>query len=369
MPRFLSTRRAATYGMRLLPVRAFGRLLRRTGAGLCYHLVAAPGLPHVRPLYPYKSPGHFAADLRWLKRRFRVVSYAELQEAADAGRSPEPGWVHQSFDDGYAECFTVARPILLEHDLPCTFFLATDVLDNRRSLAFNRVALALVAIGGRGGAEVRAILGEVGETAGRPFADVGEMGTWLRWAIRDPDSPGEAATDRLCALVGVDEEAFLRSSPYMTGEQARTMVAEGFTIGGHTRLPWQLGRTAGAERVEREIAESCRVAAELSGQGRVPFAFPYDATGVDRAFLAGVLARNPHVGLLFGTAGLAPDAPFMVNRFLVDTPPAVGAARTNLGGLFRGAYLEEILRRRAERARETAPRPSGSGAAPAMGAG
>ncbi len=348
MTRTLLNRRAATYAMRLVPLGAYGRVFGRGAIGLCYHMVSAAALPHVAPLYPYKSPACFAADLRWLKRRFHLVSYRELQEAADAGVPAHPSWVHLTFDDGYAECYHAARPLLLEHGVPATFFLATEALDNRRALAFNRAALCLAALRGAGEGAVRRALGAAGDTAGRPLASVAELSAWLRDAVRDPDSSGEEALDRLLAVLGVDEAAFLASAPYLTGEQVREMAGEGFAFGGHTRLHWQLGRTAGAERVEREVVESCRVAAALSGAARVPFAFPYDAAGVDRAFLADLLARHPQVGLLFGAGGMAPDAPFIVNRFLVDAPPALGRPGSNLGGLFRGAWLEELLRLRRE---------------------
>jgi hypothetical protein len=137
------------------------------------------------------------------------------------------------------------------------------------------------------------------------------------------------------------------------------MAREGFTIGGHSRLHWQMGRTRGHERVEHEIVESCRVAAELSGAERVPFAFPYDATGVDRAFLAGLLERHAGIGPLFGAHGLQPDSPFLVNRMLADAPPRVGAARSNLAGLITGGYLEELLPHRAPAPEPRSPAAAG----------
>ncbi|CAA9300201.1 MAG: hypothetical protein AVDCRST_MAG68-300 [uncultured Gemmatimonadetes bacterium] len=333
--RAIFSRRAGTYLMRLLPLQVYGRLLPREVVGLCYHVVSDRGLPHVRHLYPYKTPEQFEADLVYLKRSFRVASYAELVEGRD------PNAVHLSFDDGYAECFSVVRPLLLKHGLPCTFFINTDVLDNRRMLAFNRVSLCLDAVE-RGGADAARVMAGTAREAGAP---VDAFATWIRARIRDPDSGAEELLDRLCARLGVDVEGFLANErPYLTTAQVRQMADEGFTMGGHTRMHWHMGSTRGEDRIEREIVESCRVVAEITGDERVPFAFPYDAEGVDRAFLARVLERNPRVGRLFGTGSLRIDAPFMVNRMLADSPPALGRARSNLPGILSGAYLDEFLR-------------------------
>ena len=333
--RTLLSRRAGTYLMRLLPLQVYGRILPREVVGLCYHVVSERRLPHVANLYPYKSPEQFEADLVYLKRNFRVVSYAELAQ----GRV-EANAVHISFDDGYAECFDVIRPLLLKHGLPCTFFVNTDVLDNRRMLGFNRVSLCLEALRGMDSAD-RIVAEIAGDESVR---DVGGFALWIRRGIRNPDSGAEEVLDRLCARQGVDVDGFLaKERPYMTRQQVRQMADEGFTIGGHTRMHWHMGSTNGDDRIEREIVESCRVVAEVTGSERVPFAFPYDAEGVDRAFLAGVLERNPFLGRLFGTGSLQVDAPFMVNRMLADSPPAVGRARSNLPGLLSGAYLNEFL--------------------------
>jgi peptidoglycan/xylan/chitin deacetylase (PgdA/CDA1 family) len=335
--RTLLSRRAGTYLMRLLPLQVYGRILPREVVGLCYHVVSERRLPHVANLYPYKSPEQFEADLVYLKRNFRVVSYAELVR----GRV-DPNAVHISFDDGYAECFDVVRPLLLKHGLPCTFFVNTDVLDNRRMLGFNRVSLCLEALRGMDAAEANRIVGEFARD--QFVSDVGGFAIWIRRGIRNPDSGAEEVLDRLCARLGVDVDGFLTAErPYMTRAQVRQMADEGFTIGGHTRMHWHMGSTHGEDRIEREIVESCRVVAEVTGSERVPFAFPYDAEGVDRAFLAGVLERNPFLGRLFGTGSLEVDAPFMVNRMLADSPPAVGRARSNLPGLLSGAYLNEFL--------------------------
>lgn len=336
-------RRAGTYLMRLLPIQLYGRMVPRDAIGLCYHVVSDRRLLHVEHLYPYKSAAQFAADLRYLKRNFRVLSYPELVEARSSGRAGRNA-VHLSFDDGYAECFSVVRPLLLEYGVPCTFFLNTGVLDNRRMLDLNRVSLCVGALRRLGAAGAAEVLRELEGEAGRPLPGVAAFAGWIRPLVRNPDSGGTAVLDRLCARLGVDVAGYLRSErPYLTTDEVRQLADDGFTLGAHTPMHAHLGSVSGPERIEEEIVGSCRAVAELTGAERVPFAFPYDADGVDRAFLAGLLRRNPLVGHLFGTGKLRRDREFMVNRMVVDSPPALGAARSNLPGLLRGAYLDEVL--------------------------
>jgi peptidoglycan/xylan/chitin deacetylase (PgdA/CDA1 family) len=346
-------RRTGTRLMSIVPMRVYGRLIPRESLGLCYHVVSDEALPHVRHLYGYKNTAQFEADLVYLQRNHRVVSYDELVKAREDGTAAGRNLVHVSFDDGYTECFSIIRPLLLKHGVPCTFFVTTDALDNRRMLDFNRVSLCLEAMEGMGEGEVRAALGEVAAEGGHRMTTAAEFGVWSRRAIRDPDAGGSAVLDRLCRRLGVDVAGFLRDRrPYMTSDEVRRMAADGFTIGGHTRSHRHMGTARRPEWVEEEIAVSSRIAAELSGAQRVPFAFPYDADGMDPAFVRGLVARHPEIWPLFGTAQLRPDERFMVNRMLADSPPAKGRPRSNLPGLLRGAYLEEMLRRKRERGEE-----------------
>ncbi|MCX5768762.1 MAG: polysaccharide deacetylase family protein [Candidatus Hydrogenedentes bacterium] len=61
------------------------------------------------------SPSDFRRQMDWLKQVSRVVSF----EAAAGGE----GGVAITFDDGYLDNYTNAAPVLLELDMPATFFV------------------------------------------------------------------------------------------------------------------------------------------------------------------------------------------------------------------------------------------------------
>jgi hypothetical protein len=143
------TRRLEARLHALLPLGVLERAAARPVLGVFYHVVSEERLPHVAPLYRYKTPAQFEADLAWLSARYRFVTAAEVEAEGVHPRGGRPA-VHLSFDDGFAECFRVVRPILLRMGIPCTFFLIDGALDNRLLPAPNLAALCMEAAGRRG---------------------------------------------------------------------------------------------------------------------------------------------------------------------------------------------------------------------------
>ena len=331
--------RLASHGAMAL----YRQLVPRRSLGLCYHVVSDAHLPHVKHLYDYKTAEQFERDLLWLQRHFRIVSYDELVAGRErGGRNGAPS-VFLSFDDGVAECYSVARPLLLRHGVPCTFFLTSGFLDNQRLFYRHKVSLCIDAALRLGPGECAPVLAEVRSRLGVQPADVDALIAWTD-SLGFHDQP---AIDELCSLLHVDVEEYLRNRrPYLTRGEARQLAADGFTLGGHTVHHPPLEALGTRDEVAREIVESCRVAAELSGRARVPFAFPFGAGGVDRASLRELRASQPVVDLLFDIKGIGDDAvEFMHNRVGADPPPVAGARRSNLPVLLGSAYLVELRSR------------------------
>src|SRR5690349_17691075 len=64
----------------------------------------------------------FAAQIRWLKSRFDMVSLAEAQRRIASRENQRPS-VSITFDDGYAANCHVALPMLIAERIPCTYFV------------------------------------------------------------------------------------------------------------------------------------------------------------------------------------------------------------------------------------------------------
>ncbi len=321
---------------RIIPLRLYPALVRRDVIAFFYHAVSDEPMEHVRHLYPVVPVGQFEAALCYLQTRGNLISFEQLHAHHTGGAPLPPRAVHLSFDDGFAECFTVVRPLLRKYDIPCTFFIATDWLDNRAMFYRNKASLAIQ----RFGESTNTERSEIFTTLHRRFGVTIDSASFIPWikALRLPD---EAAIDEVCRAQGIDIPAFLRQhQPYLTIPQIRQMHAEGFTIGAHTKTHRKLAALSDAE-IESETTDSCRLVREITGQEIVPFSFPHSAFGLDRSLLAGIRARHPFIGLLFDTKGLRCDVDFIVNRVWAERAlyPKVG------GGPGRGSYpLPEVLR-------------------------
>jgi peptidoglycan/xylan/chitin deacetylase (PgdA/CDA1 family) len=67
----------------------------------------------------------FAKQIKWLRRRFDLVSLAEAQARIASGRNRCPT-ACITFDDGYADNMRFAVPLLVNKQIPFTYFVSTN---------------------------------------------------------------------------------------------------------------------------------------------------------------------------------------------------------------------------------------------------
>lgn len=94
---------------------------------LTYHSVRPDGSG---PRSSYVHPDDFAAQMQWLVQSGRqVVSLTALAERLERGDRLPDNWVCITFDDGYADNYWHAFPVLKQHGLSATVFLVTGKID------------------------------------------------------------------------------------------------------------------------------------------------------------------------------------------------------------------------------------------------
>ncbi len=67
----------------------------------------------------------FIKTIRWLKRHFDLISIEEAQRRIRANVNHRDS-VCITFDDGYEDNCDVAIPLMIEEEVPCTYFVTTD---------------------------------------------------------------------------------------------------------------------------------------------------------------------------------------------------------------------------------------------------
>jgi peptidoglycan/xylan/chitin deacetylase (PgdA/CDA1 family) len=229
---------------------------------LTYHRV----LPETDPLLPGEpSAAAFEQRMRWIKANFNVLPLSEavreLREDRLAARA-----LCLTFDDGYADNYRVALPILRRLGLPATFFVATGFLDG--GCMFNDVVIE--AVRAVRGAELN--LEDFGLGRHRLGSDEQRGRTIDRILARlkyfEPARRAEVAQE-----VAQRASAGVRTDLMMTSEQVHALHAAGMEIGAHT-VSHPILAEIGTERARHEMAASRACLEEITGAPVRIFAYP-----------------------------------------------------------------------------------------------
>ncbi len=99
-----------------------------------HHLVDPPAGANAVERDLSVSPAQFREQLAWLQRNgYQTITLQELAQHFNQGAPLPEKPVILSFDDGYADNYTYAFPLLREYGFQATFFVLTDFVDQRRA--------------------------------------------------------------------------------------------------------------------------------------------------------------------------------------------------------------------------------------------
>ena len=240
---------------------------------LVYHSVAPAESDFTRGIDVTVHPKTFADQLDYLMQHYHVSSLPELVERLQAGR-PVGGCVVITFDDGFADNYRYALPILQERNLPATIFLVADALDNRTVLWMHRLGYL---VNTRGAEDV---LRAVESVLQEPFLNGRIPDVALR-SLREKLTCdlGPAARDRLldtlCKMLEVSPEtAPERSHLYLNRAELAAMQAHGITFGCHGATHTAFAALSEAEQ-EEELRRTWQIVAPWTEGWSPPLAYPF----------------------------------------------------------------------------------------------
>src|SRR5262249_14358929 len=205
----------------------------------------------------------FVAQLRALAAVRRVIGLSELVERLRRG-DDVAGTAALTFDDGYRNNVTRAAPVLVDHRLPATFFLATGYVGTDRTLWTDRLDRAVLSLVRR-----RASVEVLGQRIDlRNAAQAAEGFQAAKRALKSLPLPeAEARVQELESLAA--ERGLPPAGPdelFMSWDEARSLASSGFELGAHSvnhpilsRLPFEEARAEILEsqtRIEAEVG-SC----------------------------------------------------------------------------------------------------------------
>lgn len=288
------------------------RALRWTGADALFGAMAgARGLPVVlgyhrvvEDIAAYAeralpgmmvSRGMLAQHLSWLTRRFRVVSLDELGERLARGETRGTPLAAVTFDDGYADVYHHAFPLLREQGIPAAVFVVTDLIGTTAVPLHDELYLLLArAAAGDVGRSLRAHGVEWAGMEARHAAGWDAFATTRRLLHTLPQDQLRRLIDALHGDVRIDEHA-LRAKRPLTWAMIAEMSSAGITIGSHTRTHPVLTREDG-QKVSEELAGSRQTLERRLGARVQHFAYP------DGHFNREVVRAVAEAGYRFGYA-------------------------------------------------------------------
>jgi len=299
----------ARSGLSRVPLRAWERVAPKDVLVVNYHVVADAPVAHVRH-YRHKLSAEFEADVQFIAERYGFIDPDELLHQRTSLRyGPRNNRALFTFDDGFSQCATDARPILLRAQAPCVFFVVTELVDNRSVFHETATSLCVERLEALAAAESLAPLAEeLGAEAGSdPLEALCERALGLGF-----DDTEEIVS--LCDRLGVDAPAYVKAhEPYLTTPQIQQLESDGLAVGAHGLRHRRLVGLSPRE-LEHQVVAACEFVRDITSRSPVPFAFPWSGMHLDRSVLMDIRRRNPVVGLYFDTGGLQDDVPWVIHR-------------------------------------------------------
>lgn len=261
-------------------------------------------------LFPDEIYAHRFDELcGWLAKWFNVLPLDQAVVHLQAGTLPARA-ACITFDDGYADNFHVAMPILQRHGLTATFFIATGFLDGGRMWndtiiesvrACHAAVLDLSALG---------LGSHVLGTVASQQAAISSLIAQIKYR-------SVAERVRITEQVAVQADVQLLPDLMMTSAEVKTMRQGGMKIGAHTVSHPILARLAD-DQARQEIGDSKRVLEQLLGERITVFAYPNGKPGEDYSPQSVDLVRSlgfdAAVSTQWGASRMGDD-PMQIKRF------------------------------------------------------
>ena len=240
------------------PLIALLRLMNRQhGRILLYHRVVSDRCPaHLRGLLSGAiTSSAFARQLDYLARHYRVVSLDQMIDATD----DLAGTVAITFDDGYADNYLNAWPLLKAREMPATLFMTTGLIGSDEGAWRDRLARKVAAAEG----------GPLLFPGGNSLIKEGSVGERMRtaegWMKR------LSADQRAAELVGqpaADEDRFLDQQALIELDRG------GFSVESHSVTHPHLS-TLDKPAAMAELSDSKAALESLLERPVSHFAYPY----------------------------------------------------------------------------------------------
>ena len=273
--------------------RKFKLYLSRRALILLYHRIAEPDSD---PWGIAVTPEHFEEHLEVLRSLGRVMSLKALVSAVRKQALPRRAIV-VTFDDGYADNLSNAKPLLEKYDVPATVFIATGYIGNPREFWWDELDTLFLQPGSLPARlSIKVNEGDyhwdLGETAVYPKESLARNLHWKAWRPENPTprhsiyrslwqllqpmthTERQQVVDKLLRWAGTSD-CDNRARRSLTSEEILDLTSGGLIEAGcHTVTHPRLS-ALDVDSQRRELHDSKIHLEEILGRPVTAFAYPY----------------------------------------------------------------------------------------------
>jgi peptidoglycan/xylan/chitin deacetylase (PgdA/CDA1 family) len=278
---------AALAGLHYSGVLSLVRRIRTRDSAviLMYHRVSPrdAGLPDYSPTGMTVTPEEFRMQMRFLRKRYRIVPLRDIVELVRRGTRIPSGTCAVTFDDGWRDVYEYAFPILKSLGIPSTMYLTTAYVEGSGWSPEERVRYLLARVHRRranaeGNRESRASVARLESLGldGILRVSRSRMPALVLKTVRELRA---AKPQRLIEALRILEEVAAsldpdESRPFLNWEEVREMAEAGMHIGNHTLTHPTLPDLPDDEIV-RQVRSAREVIRLRTGLDAVDFAYPF----------------------------------------------------------------------------------------------
>lgn len=245
-----------------------------------YHIVSNERLPHVSSLHYYKNNNQFLKDLDFLLFHFEPISLKDLIDAVENKKKIKKQSVLFTFDDGYAEQFSVIAPILYKKGIPAVFFITTNFIDNKE-LGFRNKASIIIDY-------LEKNQKIINKFCKKYLTDIRSNKNNYKIFLLSINYKTRALLDEIANFLGIDYSHYLNKyKPYLKSDDIDKLIKMGFFIGSHSMDHPDYSELSLNEQIEQTLESIAFLQSRFSLSYRV-FSFPFSDNGIKKDFFKAI---------------------------------------------------------------------------------
>ena len=303
---------------------------RHSALVLIYHDVLPAGFPQDNALFGMSvSTTEFEWQIQYLRRHYNPINFQQFADWFHGNTELPDCPVLITFDDGHANNFEFALPILSKFEISPVCFVVTESLGTRKQTWFEDAYYRLMF---SPALTWKTQTGEVWPlgTQQQRTAACGRFFTLCRSFTRTQQQT-ELDCMRADLPVSVSDDYYRARFEFLSAAQLRRMREAGVEIGAHT-VTHPILSTLSPDSAHRELSLSKSQLENIIGSPVRAFAYPFGAPGLDFGARETTLAAQSGFSFAFaGEGGL-------VN----PSSDALSIPRVGIGRMTRAQFAASI---------------------------